>query len=70
MKNLLTTSQVDDIRIDPEAGSGERAEIEDRLAAQPSDQSVFLELSRRLQRFRKSQHRPPWWDRYLRNGFR
>ncbi len=70
MKNILTTPQIDDIQNDTEAGCGERAEIEGQLAAQSLDQSLFLDLSRRLRRYRRSQHRPPWWDRCIRNGFR
>ncbi len=71
VKNLLTTPQVDDIRNDTKTGCGERAETEGRSAAKSSDQSAFfLDLSRRLRRFRRSQPRPPWWDSYLRNGFR
>ena len=65
MKNILTTPPVDDIQNDAEAGSGEPAEIEDRLAAQSADQALFLDLSRRLRRYHRSQHRPPWWDRCI-----
>ena len=70
MKNLLTTPQVDDIRNDTQTRCEEQVEMEGRLATQSSDQSeFFLDLSRKLQKFRSSQPRPPWWDRCIRYGF-